>query len=80
MIVTEFFETRPDGVNLYRTYDDNYRIMQVQTGAIYDEAIDVEDSGYTYVATEEKREIEPGPLPEPIISAEKALDIILGEG
>lgn len=81
MIVTEYFETRQDGVKLYRTYDDeDYRIMQEQTGAVYDEAIDVEGAGYTYIATQEKREAEPILEPEPALSAEAALRIILGEG
>ena len=53
MLVREFFRKREDGVNLYRTYsDENYKIRQIQTGAIYDEAIDVEDSIYTYEETD----------------------------
>ena len=55
MIRKEFYITREDGVNLYRTYsDEGYKIKQVQTGAIYDEAIDVENTKYTYIETEEK--------------------------
>lgn len=58
MIVKEFYRTREDGVNLYRTYsDENYKMRQIETGAIYDEAIDVENAGYTYEETEEKIEI-----------------------
>ena len=58
MIVREFYKTREDGVNLYRTYsDENYKIRQVETGVIYDEAIDVEGAEYTYEETEEKIEI-----------------------
>lgn len=58
MIVKEFYRTREDGVNLYRTYsDENYKIRQIETGAIYDEAIDVEGAEYTYEETEEKIEI-----------------------
>ena len=50
MIHTDFYRKREDGVNLYRTYsDDNKYIIQEQTGAQYKEAIDVENSGYTYV-------------------------------
>lgn len=57
MIITEFYRTRNDGVNLYKTYgDENYKIKQVQTGNIYDIAIDVEDSGFTYEETDEKIE------------------------
>ena len=59
MLVKEFYRTREDGINLYRTYsDENYKIKQIQTGAIYDEAIDVEDSIYTYEETDEKIETE----------------------
>ena len=57
MIVKKFLKTRKDGVNLYRTYsDENYKIRQVETDIIYDEAIDVENAGYTYEETEEKIE------------------------
>lgn len=58
MIVREFYRIREDGVNLYRTYsDENYKIRQIETGVIYDEAIDVENAEYTYEETEEKIEI-----------------------
>jgi hypothetical protein len=60
MIVREFLETRSDGILLYRTYsDNNLRIRQVETGAIYDEAIDVETAPYTYEETDEKIEEAP---------------------
>lgn len=53
-IVTELFKTRNDGVNLYRTYSDlGMQILQVETGNIYYEAIDVEGAPYTYVEYEE---------------------------
>ena len=62
---------RFDGVNLYRTYsDEQYKIRQIQTGNIYEEAIDVENSGFTYEETDEKIEsaldllIDPLPLSE----------------
>lgn len=56
-IVKEFYKTRKDGVELYRTYSDkNYKIMQIETGIIYDEAVDVENASYTYQETEEKIE------------------------
>jgi hypothetical protein len=55
MIVREFYSTRKDGVNLYRTYsDEQYTIRQIETGVIYDEAIDVEHAPYTYEETDEK--------------------------
>ena len=58
MIVREFYKTREDGVNLYRTYsDENYKIRQIKTDTVYDEAIDVEGAEYTYEETEEKIDI-----------------------
>ena len=55
MIKREFYKTRKDGVNLYKTYsDEGYRIKQIETGNIYDEAIDVETANYTYEETDEK--------------------------
>ena len=52
MIVREFYETRFDGVNLYRTYSDKgYYIKQLPTEIVYGEAIDVEDALYEYEET-----------------------------
>lgn len=49
MLRKEFYRTREDGVNLYRTYsDESFMIRQNETGDLYDEAIDVEDAPYTY--------------------------------
>ena len=64
MIITE---TRTDG--LIRTYSDlGKKIQKVGTDEIYDEAIDLATSGYTYVETDESDEI----------PAEEALSIITG--
>lgn len=53
MIVKEFYRTRKDGVNLYRTYSDaDMKIQKVGTDEIYDEAIDVEGAPFTYEETE----------------------------
>ena len=44
MIKTEFYEKREDGIDLYRTYsDENKIIRQIETGYEYEEAIDVGD-------------------------------------
>lgn len=65
MIHTEYYMTREDGVRLYRTYDDTgHRIRQEQTGVVYDEAIDVEWSGYTYVETDEPIETTEEQIPQ----------------
>ena len=59
MIVREFYKERKDGVKLYRTYSNKqYRIIQNETGNIYDEAIDVENAPYTYKETNEKIKVE----------------------
>lgn len=53
MIQTEFYMERKDGVNLYRTYSDaNVMIQKDGTEEIYSEAIDVENSGFTYTETD----------------------------
>lgn len=57
MIVREYFDTRKDGVRLYRTYSDkNLYIRKVGTDEVYSEAIDVENSGYTYEETDKEIE------------------------
>lgn len=55
MIIKEFYKTRKDGVNLYRIYsDEDYIILQNETGIEYNEAIDVENASYTYSETDKK--------------------------
>lgn len=67
MIVKEFYRTREDGINLYRTASDaGYYIRKVGTDEIYSEAIDVETAPYTYEETSELIEI----IEEPEISEE----------
>lgn len=52
MIVTEFFAERLDGIKLYRTFSDKgLQILQIETNMVYDEAIDVANSGFTYKET-----------------------------
>ena len=54
MIIREFYITRKDGVNLYKTYSDkDVYIIKQGTDEKYDEAIDVENTNYTYEETEE---------------------------
>ena len=48
-IVREFFNTRTDGVNLYRTYSDTgMMLLQNETGIEYSEAVDIKNAPYTY--------------------------------
>ena len=60
MIVREFYLTRKDGVNLYRTYSDqNKYIQKVGTQEVYSEAVDIESKRYEYVETDILIEEEP---------------------
>lgn len=71
MIRTEFYMTRPDGVRLVRTYSDSgFRIVQDGTGAVYDEAVDPEETGRTYTESDE--------LVQDEITDHAALNILLG--
>lgn len=78
MIEKEFFETREDGVKLYRTFStEAKKIKKVGTDEIYDEAIDVEDAPYEYEETaeqideaEEKTEDFNSDVIAPVISTE----------
>lgn len=55
MIIKEFYKTRTDGVNLYRTYSDQgFQIHKIGTDEIYDEAVDVENASYQYEETDTK--------------------------
>lgn len=52
-IIKEFYKTRQDGVNLFRTYsDEGKQIRKVGTDEVYDEAIDIENAPYTYEETD----------------------------
>ena len=53
MIICEFYKTRKDGVNLYKSYSDlKVMLRKVGTEETYAEAVDVENSGYTYEETD----------------------------
>ena len=71
MVITEAYRTRNDGVKLVRTYSDAGMKLVRNDGVVYDEAIDVENSGYTYTESDEYAESE-------MLSAEEALEIIVG--
>lgn len=54
MIQRDYYTRRRDGVVLYRSYsDEGYFIRQVETGNVYEEAIDIEGAPYTYEETDE---------------------------
>lgn len=70
MIVHETIK-RDNAVNLIKTYSDmGYLLLQNETGAVYSEAIDVENSGYTYTETDQAS--------DETVTAEQALDILMG--
>ena len=55
MIERVYHSTRADGVKLYKSYStDNFKIRQVETGHVYDTAIDVEGAPFTYEETAEQ--------------------------
>lgn len=52
MIKKEFYGTRKDGVNLYKTYSDKgMQIQKFGTQEYYDVAIDVESARFVYIET-----------------------------
>lgn len=54
MIAREYYNMRFDGVALYRTFSDaGFRIRQVETNVVYDDAVDVDGAPYTYEETDE---------------------------
>ena len=59
MVVKEFYKTREDGVNLFRTYSDAGFTLIRNDGIEYSEAIDVETAPYTYVESENLIEVDP---------------------
>ena len=69
-IITNYYGTRKDGVRLFRTYSDDGRFVVREDGAAFDSAVDVENSGHTYM--------EGDPLPDEELTSEEALKIIIG--
>lgn len=58
MIIKEFYKTRKDGINLYKTHSDaNVLIQKEGTNEFYVQAIDVENTLFTYIETDK-------PVPE----------------
>ncbi len=51
MIAVEYYMTRKDGVELFRTYSDRGMMIE-RDGILYDEAIDPVDRGRVYTETE----------------------------
>lgn len=80
MIQTKFYKTREDGIKLYRTYSDkNMMIQKDGTEELYDEAIDVENSGFTYTETDIPIDDEEEPTSE-VEQKAAAFDYLTGRG
>ena len=60
MILTEYYKTRPDGVELTRTYSDAGMMIE-RDGIRYAEAIDPTHLGREYTETDEPIEMEEMP-------------------
>ena len=57
MVIKEFYRTRQDGVNLYRSYSDKgFMVRKVGTDELYEEAIDIENTAYEYEEVKETKE------------------------
>ena len=70
MIVREFYMTRNDGVDLYRSYSDAGYYIE-RDGVVYEEAVDPDGTNRTYTETADL-------IPVPELSPEEALAIITG--
>lgn len=55
MIKKEFYSTRKDGINLYRTYStENLYVQKVGTDEIDEEFVDIENAPYEYTEINKK--------------------------
>ena len=55
MLIRELYDTREDGVKLYRTYsDENYFIRKIGTNQFYEDALDIENTPFEYAETNKK--------------------------
>ena len=83
MIVKSLYTIRSDNVRLFISYSDkNMKIIQDQTGNIYDSAVDVESASFTYTETDIPVEFPVDVVPpnneDEIIEPQSALDAIFG--
>lgn len=77
MIVVENLGAREDGVTLYRRYSDKgVMLLQVETGVMYEDPVDVENAPYTYEETDVYIETEDGVSGSEEISAEELMSLI----
>lgn len=77
MIIVENLGAREDGVILYRRYSDkDVMLLQVETGAMYEDPVDVENAPYTYEETDVYIETEDSIVGSDEISAEELMSLI----
>lgn len=86
MIKRELYTTFEDGTRLFRTYSDvRKKLIQVDTGIVYDEAIDVENTPHTYIESDEyidDPEEEEEPIPGAdgeLLRPQEAIELIFGD-
>ena len=76
-IITERYEDSEDLVRRYS--DQGFLLRQIETGALYGEAIDIETAPWTYEETDiPVDQPDEEALPDGEISDSEALDIIFG--
>ena len=73
MIIQEMFENNPELIVTYS--DSGYRIRQIDTGIIYDSAVDIVSTDHQYEETDEKID----PAEEDEESAKEIVEILLGQ-
>ena len=73
MIAVEYYMTRKDGVELFRTYSDRGMMIE-RDGILYDEAIDPVDRGRVYIETETPIPVPKGPDEEEDEAPEKGAE------
>lgn len=68
-ILTEYVE---NGERIRHYSNQGLKIRQIETGILYDDAVDVIPCRYTYEESDE-------PIPDTELSAEEALELITGQ-
>ena len=77
MIIPEFYKKRDDGVDLYQRKSTlNVKLLQVETGIMYDDPIDIDPCPYTYDETNIPIDVDPSPKPETDLTVQDALEML----
>lgn len=67
MVITKYYTTRKDGVDLFLTKSDKgLKIRKVGTDEVYDDAIDVAGAPFKYEETDQPIESEEEPAAEEV--------------